>query len=361
MNTKLTTITTQYSKFSDNQVLTKGQLNQFLEYFEDQDHLTRIGLSGVGIVCGFEITYDNTLKQIDITKGYGVTTDGDLLTLLEPKTLLENEIVVEGLQIVQGALKTYTHYRTFDDSNVKYIPFFYNGENQIALLEIFPEKDIDNTNNSYSHLNTLPPAELEDKVVLLYLENYAKKGDLCTAIDCDNQGIEQVARLRVLLVSSDDATRIAGLDPIYNKHNWNEFYLNLPEACVRRDILTPKNTVDFLSLKQNYYNLVLENETLENVSDGLDAILNRFSKDSIKSSIAAIYDISPTAVPLDFQYRYDLLKDLVDNYNEIKELLLHLNVHCCPNIGSFPKHLLLGRVKENQEYYKSCVHTVLCF
>jgi hypothetical protein len=46
----------------------------------------------------------------------------------------------------------------------------------------------------------------------------------------------------------------------------------------------------------------------------------------------------------DFQYRYDLLKDLIDTYNEIKGLILHLNVECCPTIASFPKHLMLGYV-----------------
>ncbi|WP_435523289.1 hypothetical protein [Chryseobacterium indoltheticum] len=44
----------------------------------------------------------------------------------------------------------------------------------------------------------------------------------------------------------------------------------------------------------------------------------------------------------DYQYRYDLQKDLIDTYNEIKGLILHLNADCCPSVTSFPKHLLLG-------------------
>ncbi len=173
MNTKLTTITTQYSKFSDNQVLTKGQLNQFLEYFEDQDHLSRISLSGVGIVCGFDITYNGSKKEIYITKGYGVTTDGDLLALVEPKKPIEGQVISPGFQLVQNAFKTYTHFRSFDDSNALYAPFIKE-ETQIELLEIFPEEDIDTTNTTYTNLNTLSNAELNDKVVLLYLENYPK-------------------------------------------------------------------------------------------------------------------------------------------------------------------------------------------
>ena len=355
MNTKLTTITTQYSKFSDNQVLTKGQLNQFLEYFEDQDHLSRISLSGVGIVCGFDVTYNTSKREIYITKGYGVTTDGDLLALVEPKKPVEGQVISQGFQLVQDAFKTYTHYRNFEDSNAKYTPFF-SGEDQIELLEIFPGEDIDLTNTSYANLNTLSQATLDDKVVLLYLENYPKQGDLCTALDCDNQGIEQVARLRVLLVSSDDAKTITGYDPVYNKHDWYEYYLALPEIGVRRDILTYNNTKDYITLKQNYYKLIKDNDTLADLGLGLDAILQKFGKSSISSSISSLFYISPSAVPTDFQYRYDVLKDLVDTYTEIKKLLLHLNVHCCPSIGSFPKHLLLGRLKESQTHYKSLRH-----
>ena len=61
-------------------------------------------------------------------------------------------------------------------------------EEPIELVELLPEKS-DNAKSLSSMSN------LKDKVVLLYLESYSKEGDLCTAIDCDNQGIEQVARL----------------------------------------------------------------------------------------------------------------------------------------------------------------------
>ena len=48
MGTKLMEITPQYRSFVDDQVLTSGQLNEFIEYFEDQDRLTRVCLVGVG-------------------------------------------------------------------------------------------------------------------------------------------------------------------------------------------------------------------------------------------------------------------------------------------------------------------------
>jgi hypothetical protein len=50
MAQKLTEISTQYHTFVDNQVLTKDQLNGVISYFEDQDRMSRVILSGVGIV-----------------------------------------------------------------------------------------------------------------------------------------------------------------------------------------------------------------------------------------------------------------------------------------------------------------------
>ena len=57
MNTKLANITTEYRKFNTNQALTENQLNEFLDYFEDQDRLSRTKLSGTGIVCGLSLIH----------------------------------------------------------------------------------------------------------------------------------------------------------------------------------------------------------------------------------------------------------------------------------------------------------------
>jgi hypothetical protein len=59
MTAKLTEITTQYHTFVDNQVLTKDQLNEFISYFEDQDRMSRVFLTGTGIICGFHLNYDS--------------------------------------------------------------------------------------------------------------------------------------------------------------------------------------------------------------------------------------------------------------------------------------------------------------
>ena len=66
---QLEKITTQYRSFVPDQVLTAEQLNTVIDFFEGQNRLTRICLSGVGIVCGFDVNYNSIpqlLYQVDV-------------------------------------------------------------------------------------------------------------------------------------------------------------------------------------------------------------------------------------------------------------------------------------------------------
>ena len=62
-----------YEAFRPDQVLTHNNLNKLVNYFEDQDRLTRIHLSGVGIGGGMNITSFGN-DHIEIGQGFGITT-----------------------------------------------------------------------------------------------------------------------------------------------------------------------------------------------------------------------------------------------------------------------------------------------
>jgi len=79
MITKLDKIVPGFRRFSRSQFLTEGQLNQIFDHFDDQIRLSRVNLSGVGIVCGFEVSIDR--GEVIVNQGLGITTDGDLLHL----------------------------------------------------------------------------------------------------------------------------------------------------------------------------------------------------------------------------------------------------------------------------------------
>ncbi|WP_297099567.1 PKD domain-containing protein [uncultured Draconibacterium sp.] len=364
MASKLTEITTKYHTFVDNQVLTETQLNEFITYFDDQDRLTRVFLNGVGLVCGFKVSKSGA--NITISQGVGVTTDGDLIQL---QKAVDNSPLKN---IVTGSL-TYSMYKKFKDDAASYERFrrLTGGDDMgfevLDLYELYPP---DTQVEDVTSLSDLP--NLNNMVVLLYLESFADAGDLCTAIDCDNQGIAQINRLRVLLVSKADAEFIASNDVIYTNHDRFEQYFNLPEPAVKRVVLNQINTSKYEELKRAYYDAIKgstlsKNNTVSQLGQGISLIVKNFgkllqvsiSKTSLSSTLSKLnsyYAFSPYGVPFDIQYRYDLLKDLVDTYNELKDLLLQLKKLCLPDITAFPKHLMLGLLSEVSSEPKDLRH-----
>ncbi|WP_372935130.1 PKD domain-containing protein [Mariniphaga sediminis] len=348
MAEKLTEITTQYHTFVDNQVLTKDQLNGFINYFEDQHRLSRVFLNGVGVVCGFKLKYNNSAKTVTISQGVGVTTDGDLI-LLRKNVPLSTDKSIDLKEI------KFTHFRKFEDNFANYAFFRRTedgGETEtlMDLWEILPGQT-----EEEDPLGELP--DLENKVVLLYLEGYAKEGDLCTTVDCDNQGVEQVARLRVLLVSKEDATYIAENDSLFSKYDMADKYFDLPDVAVPRVILNPNNSSDYESLKLAFHKAINNKTLLSNLSSGITKIAEDFNsilqiklpKNTLPATLGKLKEIAgfgSFSLPFNVQYRYDCFKDVVDTYMEIKALLLSLKEECCPDIHAFPKHLLLGSLDE---------------
>ncbi|UTD15372.1 hypothetical protein HER15_07800 [Tenacibaculum mesophilum] len=334
-NLKLREITTEYSKFNANQVLTETQLNTFIDYFEDQNRLSRLGLSGVGIACGFQVTpkftTDKTaVSSIEITQGAAVTTDGDLIQFFD--------LIKENIKS-----KKFSFYKKFEDTDGKYERFRNTQKKQYNLWELHSEE-----NESHTPLIEFP--EIQKMAVLLYLEQYSNEDVLCNKLTCDNQGIEQINKLRVLLISIEDLEAIASKDTIFLKHNWYKINDELPVVKAKRVVLNEKNTKTFSELKAQFDSVIKDKSISVDLIDGFDTIFSKFQKSSITTKIKALFNYSPFAIPLDFQYRYDVIKDLVDTYNEIKELLLHINVNCCPNIGAFPKHVMLGKLEKETAY-----------
>lgn len=364
MNAKLDNITTQYRKFNENQVLTEGQLNEFIDYFEDQDRLSRTRLSGVGIVCGFKsVFFDATaskdaavmreifkgeeiepkdyLDTIVITQGAGVTTDGDLITLRRKieKTVANSEKkVIE--TVIDFDTNAYRYYRTYQ-IDVQY-PHF----KQISLLEIITQQDYDllesqEAKDSFKEVKGIE--KLSDKIVILYLESYSNEESPCEDADCDDAGAEQVSNLRVLLADSKSVSDLlvedGATDTLCNLHNkYEKLYDSLPRIEAKRVILDSSITTPS-QLKTRFYDSI---NTVPALTAGFDSILKtfHFNDTSVSTKINSL--LSSAFSLSDYQYRYDLFKDLIDTYNEIRGLLLHLDAECCPNINSFPKHLMLG-------------------
>lgn len=346
MAQKLTDLTTSYHSFAKDQILTDGQLNEFLEYFDEQDRLSRICLSGVGIACGFELTTNPASNHITIGKGAGVTTDGDLIHLVEKKETASK------IENVLADSITYKYYRPYTGEKVNYNPHF-NKLNSASDFEIIPLIEVVSEQDKQDGDKNLSELDLQDKIALFYLECYPKEADNCVTINCDNQGIEQVNKLRVLLVDLDNVKRITKNDELFNSYVTLEAYLEAKTVYVPRVILDDANTKNITALAEAYQSEQFIKESVSSLYMGVSVILNALGKgqqaNQFKSDISRLFSPSSSTNLVLFQYKYDLLKDLADSYNELKELFLQNYSECCPNIAAFPKHLLLGRLIETGE------------
>jgi|GEM_PF-908776 len=362
MENKLQLITPQYSSFVDDQILTSHQLNEFIEYFKEQDHLSRICLSGIGIVCGFELSiFNDSGKTIQVTQGCGVTSDGDLLKL-QQKTSEEIEVTNKSTQdtkIISIPFETYKHYKLFEDLDAAY-DHFRNGETTIELFELIPLGEAKEEDDELEEL------DLSDKVAILYLENFQKDPSVCTGNNCDNQGKENVQNIKILLASKEDVeTTINSEDEIFNKYNLFEALSALPETAVEKVVLktglgSDNNTSSYSDLADAYEETITDAKThlhqaysdlFTHFGDLLE--INGGTQNTVLNQINGLDDFED-----DFkvQYRYDLTQDISTTYNEIVELLLKVKVECCPKVESFPKHLLLGCLEPEQTEYPELRH-----
>ncbi|MEM7084579.1 MAG: hypothetical protein AAF489_00260 [Bacteroidota bacterium] len=361
MENKLFAITPQYSSFVDDQVLTSHQLNEFIEYFKEQDHLTRVCLSGVGIVCGFDISEgsDDGEATIIVTQGCGITTDGDLIKLQRNKDGEFDKSTKDSKELVTVE-EVYKYHKPFTDEKAAYEKFI-GEEGIIDLIELIPIGEGDDEEDE-----KIDDLDLSDKVVILYLEHYQKEPSICTGSNCDNQGQENVQNVKVLLASKDDVVNVINdTDDIFTKHDVFEALTALPETAVPKVILNgglgAGNNIDNYSDMASSFRSAITTAKLDlhqAYTDLFDTFadllsINNGTKVTVLNQIDSLDDFGPDE---SVQYRYDLVRDLSDTYNEILKLLLKLKTECCPNIEAFPKHLLLGCIVPTQSDYLELRH-----
>lgn len=359
MSRRLLEITPQYSSFVDDQVLTSAKLNEFMEYFDEQDRLTRVCLTGVGIACGFTVDFDQTDSQITILQGCGITTDGDLIKLQKDIDISDEQkkVLGDSFKNIREMVTsiTYTHSKLFIDEHVQYQPFQNDGS-IINIHELVSNEDAYGDSNAIKLTHTV----LANKVVVLYLECYEKKATICTTTTCDNQGLPNIQNIKVLLIDKNNVEEIVnGSDSIFNKHNIYEAILSLPRTAVQRVVL--KGEGGGSNNISNYSKIAaVYKSKITNAKDVLNTAYSDFFigfselleiPNNISTSILNhINNLDNFQDNKRIQYRYALTKNISDSFNEIADLLLKLKVECCPDIHAFPKHLLLGSLTSEKVY-----------
>lgn len=359
MATKLTTITGHYHSYVEDQVLTHYQLNETIDYFDDQNRLQNVYLTGTGIACGFQVSTNADYDTVTITQGTGITTDGDLIKLKKETNKPLATALKQKLFSIDFPKIDYKSYKLFDNDKANYAHFLNDSNELLPMWELLPEKTAGTPLDSDESLLT-DFDDLKDHVVLLYLEHYTKDASLCDEIDCSNKGGEEIFNLRVLVVTQETADIIIGKndnperDKLFNKYDVFEQYSSLEELGVKKVVPTFNSTSTETQIRQLFNAVVNDSTFRTDLITNLTTLLSTFGYNTdllaITNRINVLFTINPASIPNEIHYRYDLLKDVVATYKELKDVFIQLKSECNPPIDSFPKHLLLGFVEDSNRF-----------
>lgn len=328
---KIDTIGALYDEFTPNSFLTHNQLNKLSAYFEDSDRIRTIALHGVGIVCGLQIkTFNNgsgITNRIDLTPGIFVTTDGDTIAIDD--------------------FKKFEYYLPFNNRSG------YNRLQGKNIYELYQQEDVDSLQGELP-LSSLGSStnNFKDYIVVLFLDQYKVDPGLCSANSCDDTGNHYHNDVKALLVPNDVWEKnLMTEDTIFENHNLWGFHANLQNFVVERAVVNKSNNSS-TSLLHNLFSQKITNPLdlaksykliLDEFDSRIDLRFLQIDKTQIISKFNVLFGNYNSR--LDVQYQYDLFKELIETYNEIKDLILFLNVDCNPNRTSFPKHISVGKVK----------------
>lgn len=319
---RLNEVTTDYAVFERDQVLTETQLNSVVEYLDDQSRLTRTQLLGIGIVGGLWPSLGK--EQLVVSKGVGVTSDGDLLGL--------------------SADTIFDRWLPYDESAPAY-DAFYDGEKRLPLIELLARDD---------PREGKPLAELSDSpekmVAIAFMESYENDPDLCTGGDCDNKGRTARNTQRLLLIHREVAEKIR-LNARFR--TGSELARLLPRVRASRvDLGTGSDAkVDVTSAElfaaryrtaaNSSFKALHEaaRRLIEQVGDG--AARGLPSPVGWTAGLEKRLNALPGTVG-GIQYFHAHAKDLVAVWNDLRAALFADDGVLCPGSGAFPKHLLLG-------------------
>ena len=316
-----------FTIFKNNQVLTADQLNDLVNYLDVQTKLTRTKAIGVGIIYGLEIGLISN-KNLVVSSGAAITTDGDLLVFD-----LDQE---------------FDEYDVFEDLNAKYPYFLNDSEQHLPMFQLKNSGEKDAVKGKkLSSMEADTSTLMSDYVGILYLEDYFNNPDLCTGKDCDNKGGTTIKELKVLLI---------------HKNNIGALLQSLPKA-----------NIDYFSMEDLNIPRVIVNTELDTFKELNVAFNNALSVSSdIDSKLKKAYEICKLIVDQDFpngnptaawsdllkeqfkinptnlyaQYAYDYARDLGYAYTELKESLFVDDMLTDPEVDLFPKHVLIGAIRE---------------
>ena len=321
-------ISTMFSIFEKDQVLTHDQLNSLSAYLEDQDRLSRIYLTGVGLVAGLRPVLQG--QQVRVSKGFGLTTDGDLLMLADD-TL-------------------YDRFRLYGENAPSYPPFG-TGTDMIPIFELVRVGESVVDSKPLNQFAAVAGSAIQNFALVHYMESYVKDDDLCSGTDCDNLGQEAVNIARLLLIEKSFAADLQATMFTADKAFDTLSSISIPRVNLSSTITTSSQFAQSYRTASNtlHTRILAALDTLMNSCKNV--FIEELATDPVPSLKAALttQNQSFSTRDIGIQYYFSGLSDIARVWNEFRESLVGIQTILCPDLDAFPKHILLGMVKSTNE------------
>ncbi len=316
-----------YPVFEADQVLSQKELNLVVSHLEEQDRITRKNLTGLGIVCGLELSFP-TSNTVKIACGTAVTSLGYQINWKE---------------------KTLSHYHDFEISeqflHADYIrePYLNNIFKYAAQYEpIKNSPELLESDSNVVNKKPIPANFFNDKVVILFLEVTLIDQKNCVTTNCDDKGKRMEFNLRPLVIPISEFTK--GLmqenkpAEVYSKLTFPRY--NVPYT----NIINGTQVLDGFKKVYNDASVIGISNAIDNVYEDHKNSLTPQSSlsvlDNSKAKIDAVVNIHKASTNV--QYVWDWIYDIVQAYNEIIAFREIYPTVCCVNEGLFPFHVVLG-------------------
>jgi hypothetical protein len=323
---------TSYPLFKANQLLTAENLNDLGEYLDQQTRMARLCLVGAGTLCGFIPRLEG--DTLVISKGCGVTSEGYLIHLDEDCRV--------------------GHYSEESLARSIFLGEVGGSNNDIIeALELFEAEQDKST--------PLNAEVAKAMVVALLLECTDEKGEVC-ADDCDETGTQRIFKVRKFLIKPQDGLDLIGEnydaasfrdwsleDLLVGRYGMADLYLERFGYTAADDELeTDLTTITSYEIFLKHYSAIIE-DAAKRIAPALKRTLFMFSPLFSRFKPIVLPDLplerfkSTGERPLEIQYLYDHLFDLILAYDEFREVAFDLMDVCRADAGWFPMHLFLGK------------------
>lgn len=333
-----------YPVFEADQVLSQKELNQLVSHLEEQDRIIRKNLTGIGIVCGLELSFP-TINSVKIGCGTAVTSLGFQINWEEKMLSNYHEAEISD-QFLKPDYSMEPYLETIFKHSKLYEPIKQCTELLTADSNVLDKKPI-------------PEGFFLNKAVVLLLEVTLINIKNCVTTNCDDKGKRLEFIIRPILVPVNDLTKT--LVPVY-KSPLNYSKIVLPRYNVPyQKIATGIEVLTGFEKIYTFEFITKISDTINSIYQDFKPILPAYPEFAVLQNAKVKIDktVNLFKSSINVQYLWDWISDIAQAFNEITEFERINQTLCCIDERLFPFHVVLGTNEIESTTYRTSFYKTL--